>query len=85
MSIQTLHITTLRIVVNSNGLRFGMDERWIVTAAHCLEARADIDVYLGVKSTGKYRAKVIVPAANQHIYPLYNKTSSLHDIGLYFH
>lgn len=57
--------------------------RWVVTAAHCLSSGRDLEVYFGVDQTGRFIGKLQVNSANQFIFPGYDPSTHVNDIGLY--
>lgn len=74
---------TIQISQYFHSILFFVNKRWIVTAAHCIKFSVEKKVCLGITETGKCKQKLLVAPSNQHIYPLYNETPHLHDIGLY--
>lgn len=58
--------------------------RWIITAAHCIVGRSEINVHIGAKANGVFKTKFRIDSPNLHIHPDYDNSKHINDIGLYF-
>lgn len=63
--------------------KIGLFNRWILTAAHCLQKKTEVRVNAGIDENGNYTfEKLPVPLSNQYLHPSYTNDSLEHDIGL---
>lgn len=60
---------------------FLIDVSWILTAAHCLEAKQDILIFGGIDQSGKFYGRERINVSDHHIHPKYDSYSGAYDIG----
>lgn len=56
-----------------------ISDKWLITAAHCISTKENVDVFFGVDKYGEFTKGISVKPENQYIHPC--NTDDHNDIG----